>query len=99
MVHIYKERHDVVVKGLNKIPGISCTSPQGTFYAFPNIEELGCSSLELAEYLLREGHVVTVPGTAFGKEGEDHIRISYSTPMEAIKEGLNRIEQAVDLLS
>ncbi len=99
MVQIYKERRDVVVKGLNKISGISCTSPRGTFYVFPNIKELGYSSLEFAEYLLREGHVVTVPGTAFGGEGEGHIRISYSTPMEAIKEGLIRIEQVVSLLS
>lgn len=99
MVQIYKERRDIVVKGLNKISGISCISPRGTFYAFPNIKELGYSSLELAEHLLREGHVVTVPGTAFGEEGEGHIRISYSTPIEMIKEGLNRIEQAVSQLS
>lgn len=99
MVQIFKQRCDVIVKGLNKIPGISCISPRGTFYAFPNIKELGCSSLELAEYLLREAHVVTVPGTAFGMDGEGHIRISYSVPMEAIKEGISRIKQAVNLLS
>ncbi|MFQ6123947.1 MAG: hypothetical protein ACE5R6_04980 [Candidatus Heimdallarchaeota archaeon] len=49
--------------------------------------------------MLREAHVVTVPGTAFGEEGEGYIRISYSAPLEAIKEGFNRIEQAVSQLS
>jgi len=98
MVQIYKERRDVVVKELNKIPGISCTSPRGAFYTFPNIKKLGRSSQEFAEYLLREGHVVTVPGIAFGPEGEGRLRISYSAPLEAITEGISRIEQAVSLL-
>ncbi|MFQ6126316.1 MAG: pyridoxal phosphate-dependent aminotransferase [Candidatus Heimdallarchaeota archaeon] len=99
MVQTYKERRSVIVNGLNKIPGISCIAPHGTFYVFPNIKALGRSSQELAEYLLRAGHVVTVPGTAFGPEGEGHLRISYSASMEAIKEALSRIQKAVLRLS
>ena len=99
MVQTYKERRSVIVNGLNKIPGISCIAPHGTFYVFPNIKALGRSSQDLAEYLLREGHVVTVPGTAFGPEGEGHLRISYSASMEAIYEGLSRILKAVTHLN
>ena len=98
MVKTYKERRAVIVDGLNKISGISCISPSGTFYVFPNIKELGCPSQDLAEYLLSEGHVVTVPGTAFGPEGEGHLRLSYSASMEAIEEGLSRIQETVNQL-
>ncbi|MFQ5818925.1 MAG: pyridoxal phosphate-dependent aminotransferase [Candidatus Heimdallarchaeota archaeon] len=99
MVQTYKERRSVIVNGLNKIPGISCIAPHGTFYVFPNIKALGRSAQDLAEYLLRECHFVTVPGTAFGPEGEGHLRISYSASMEAINEGLSRIQKAVSHLN
>ena len=95
MVKQYKQRRDVIVERINKIPGMSCRKPKGTFYAFINIEELGMKSEEFANRLLESKQVVVVPGTAFGDSGEGYIRISYATSLEVIEKGLNRIEEFV----
>jgi aspartate aminotransferase len=93
MVAEYRRRRDFVVETLNRIPGVHCHLPEGTFYAFPNVSKLfNGDSVALAEYLLREARVVVVPGRAFGYEG--YIRISFAASMESLKEGLHRMEQA-----
>src|SRR3972149_6565135 len=102
MVAEFDKRRKAIVNGLNAIKGVRCTLPPGTFYAFPNISRLLKkrfngkainSSGDFAEFLLEEAEVAVVPGEAFG--GEGHIRLSYATSMENIKEGLKRIEDAV----
>jgi aminotransferase len=67
----------------------------GAFYAFPNITELNYTSWDLCMLLLKEGRVATVPGAAFGSNGEGYIRISYANSVEKIKEALNRMEETV----
>jgi aspartate aminotransferase len=102
----YRRRRDFVVEGLNRIPGMRCSMPQGAFYAFPNVTALldaggedgrPASSAELAGRLLREGHVVTVPGEGFGAGG--HLRLSYATSMRELKRGIGRIAEFLGKLN
>ena len=94
----YQRRKDYVVKALNEIDGISCNNPQGAFYIFMNIKELGKSSMEMAEYLLETAKVAMVPGSAFGSEGEGYIRLSYACSYEELVEACARIKDAVEAL-
>ena len=95
MVAEFKKRRDVIVEGLNAIPRISCRTPKGAFYVFPNVKEIGWEVRKLSDYLLNEGGVAVLFGTSFGKYGEGYIRISYANSVENIKEGLSRIEKAL----
>jgi len=95
MVAEFQRRRDVMVSGLNSIPGFRCRQPQGAFYAFPNIREIGQSSAELADRLLEEAGVALLPGSAFGVYGEGYLRLSYATGVEAIREGLARIRRVL----
>ncbi len=94
----YRRRRELIVNGLNAIDGVTCMAPKGAFYAFPNIRATGLSSRDFAIRLLKEQHVVTVPGTGFGDGGEGYIRLSYATSEEVIREGLKRIKTFVDSL-
>jgi aspartate aminotransferase len=94
MVEEYKRRRDLVVKGLNRIPGVRCLEPQGSFYAFPNIQGTGRSSDELANLIL-EGGVAVLPGSAFGKYGEGYLRIVFANSYENIERALARIEKVI----
>jgi aspartate/methionine/tyrosine aminotransferase len=98
MMSALRERRDLMVQGLNEIPGIECRVPRGAFYAFPNVRQLGLKSSELANLLLDEGGVATLPGTAFGPEGEGYLRLCFSTSEENIVEALKRIRRIASLL-
>lgn len=90
----YKRRREFVVTQLNRI-GLKCHMPQGAFYAFPSVKKTGMNGLEFAQKLLNEQKVAVVPGTAFGDEYTDNIRISYATSFEKLKEALLRMEMFV----
>ncbi|MBM4449028.1 MAG: pyridoxal phosphate-dependent aminotransferase [Chloroflexi bacterium] len=94
MVSEFKKRRDLIVDGLNQIPGISCRRPKGAFYVFPNVRKLGVDCNQFADYLLNEAGVATLPGTHFGRYGDGYIRLSYATSQENIKKGLERISSA-----
>jgi len=105
MVSEFQKRRNYLIQRLNAIPDISCRVPEGAFYTFPNVsayfgkEHNGSfvrNSYGMAYYLLRESKVALIPGAAFG--ADDFIRISYSTSMEKIEEGLNRIADALSKL-
>ncbi len=98
MVAEFKRRRDVIVDGLNKLPGFSCKKPKGAFYVFPNIKGIGMKSRELMEYLLNEAGVACLPGTDFGEYGEGYLRFSYANSVENIKKALDRIEKALKKL-
>ncbi len=98
MMNALRERRDLMIAGLNRIPGMSCRVPRGAFYAFPNIRALGLTSSELATLLLDEGGVATLPGTAFGPEGEGYLRLCFSTSLENIEKALARITRVVSRL-
>src|SRR4030081_3384082 len=92
----YIELRDYVVKGLRSIPGMTCTMPEGAFYAYPNISSfLGRGSVksasDVAGRLLREAHVATVPGEGFGTS--EHIRVSYATSKAELDRGLERMRK------
>jgi aminotransferase len=91
MAREYRRRREFVVAGLNRI-GLSCHMPQGAFYAFPSIRSTGMHCLDFAKKLLQEEKVAVVPGTAFGDELTDYIRISYASGFEKLKEALRRME-------
>lgn len=95
MVYEFKKRREVMVEGLNSIPGISCRFPKGAFYAFPNIKELGRPSDWIADYLLNKAGVACLSGSDFGKYGEGYLRLSYANSQENIREAIRRIEKAV----
>lgn len=95
MVREYDWRRRLLVKGLNGIDRISCITPKGAFYTFPNIKETGLSSEEFAARLLNEGGVAAVPGNSFGECGEGYIRCAYCVSRESINEALGRIEKFV----
>jgi aspartate aminotransferase len=95
MVAEYQRRRDVIVAGLNAIPGITCRKPQGAFYAFPNIKSTGMSSHDLANLILEKAGVALLPGSAFGKFGEGYLRLSYANSIGNIEKGLTRIRAAL----
>jgi aspartate/methionine/tyrosine aminotransferase len=91
----FKARRDLIVAGLNRIPGVQCATPRGAFYVFPSIAGTGLSGAEVADRLLQEAGVCVLAGTAFGGVGTEHIRISYANSRENLTEALGRIDRFV----
>jgi aspartate/methionine/tyrosine aminotransferase len=91
----YHRRRNLLVAGLNAIPGLRCQSPQGAFYTFPNITAFGKTSDWLTEYLLSEAGVATLPGTAFGAHGEGYVRFCFANSIENIQAALHRVANAL----
>ena len=98
----FQQRRDYLVPALQQIPGLECTTPAGAFYVFPDVSAyLGTElagqpiqdSLQLSEYLLAEGHISTVPGSAFGAEG--YVRLSFACSTDNLQEGVRRLGQAL----
>lgn len=97
--HLTKVR-DYCVERLNKMPGVECRTPQGTYLLFPKIKNFGLSSEEMTLYLLKNANVAVVPCAAkwFGPGAEGHVRICFSTSMELMVEAMDRIEPALENL-
>jgi len=91
MVEEFRRRRDVIVDGLNAIPGISCVRPRGAFYVFPNITKTGFTSRELERRLMDEAGVACLTGTAFGEYGEGHVRFSYANSLANLQLALESI--------
>ena len=89
MLQAYSERRDWLIPALNDLPGVTCTTPRGAFYAFPNVKGTGLTSEELTTRLLEEAHVAVTPGDAFGAPG--YLRLSYATSLEKLEAGVERI--------
>jgi len=106
MLNAFSERRTIMVETLNKMPGISCAFPSGSFYVFPNVKGLlGLShakgliqdTLDLATFLLEEGGVTTIPGEAFGAPG--YLRLSFAASNEVLRRGLEKIQHAIAQLA
>ena len=102
MVQLFKERRDLMVSLLNQLPNVSCKTPGGAFYAFPDFSaylnktvdgKVLEDTFDLSEYILESVNVATVPGDGFGSEG--HIRFSYATSRDIIKKGLKKVKSAL----
>ncbi|MFI5258647.1 MAG: pyridoxal phosphate-dependent aminotransferase [Candidatus Limnocylindrales bacterium] len=98
MVAEFKARRDLIVDGLNAIPGVKCLRPEGAFYVFPEISATGLTGAELADKLLNEGGVSALAGTAFGRVGLHHLRFSYATSRENIAEAVRRTRTVIEPL-
>lgn len=96
MMKAFRERRDAIVKGLNEIPGFSCLTPQGAFYAFPSIKGTGMNSREMADHILNHAGVCCLPGSAFGPYGEGYLRFSYATSVENIKQAMEQIKESFE---
>ena len=94
MLRGFDRRRLLLYNGLQEL-GIPCSRSQAAFYLFPDISEFGMDSFAFAELLLEQYGVATVPGVEFGRNGENHLRISYATSYEDCQEGLRRIGQCV----
>ncbi|MGJ3252592.1 MAG: pyridoxal phosphate-dependent aminotransferase [Elainellaceae cyanobacterium] len=93
MLSAFATRRQVIIDGLNSMPGLTCQTPKGAFYVFANISKTGLSSLEFCEALLDEKQVAAIPGVAFG--ADDHVRFSYATDIDTIHRGLERLSSFV----
>ena len=102
MLKEYKDRRDLMVKLVNEIPGMKCHSPKGAFYLMVNVRELldklGITSAQLCDRIMKEAHVLILPGTVFGLYGDDFVRFSYVSTREMIVEGLDRIKKFISAL-
>ncbi|HHP7245833.1 MAG TPA: pyridoxal phosphate-dependent aminotransferase [Elainellaceae cyanobacterium] len=93
MLSAFAARRQVIIDGLNSMPGLTCQIPEGAFYVFTDISKTGLSSLEFCEALLDEKQVAAIPGVAFG--ADDHVRFSYATDTDTIHRGLERLSSFI----
>jgi aspartate aminotransferase len=93
MVQEYRQRRDLFVQGLNRIPGFRCQIPEGAFYAWVNVADTGLPAEEVARLLLEEGGVAGIAGAAFGAEGREYLRFSLVSAPRLLEEALQRIAQ------
>jgi len=96
MVEAFRHRRDVIVDGLNSIPGIRCRVPRGAFYVFPNISATGLSSQACEELLLQQAGVATLSGASFGAMGEGYLRLSYANSIENIERAIESIRSTLE---
>ena len=95
MIDEFKKRRDLIVDGLNEIPGVSCRKPKGAFYSFPNIKKTGMKAKALAEYLLKGANVAMLAGSDFGKYGEGYLRLCYANSQQNLQKAIDRISAAL----
>jgi aspartate/methionine/tyrosine aminotransferase len=98
MMAEFERRRELVVDGLNALPGVSCRRPRGAFYAFPNVGELPIGAEELATRLLDETGVAVLAGSAFGRVGVDNLRLSYANSRENLSAALVRMRDLLETL-
>jgi aspartate aminotransferase len=91
MVAEFEARRDLIVAGLNELPDVSCRSPRGAFYVFPNVADVPISAETLADRLLEEAGVAVLAGAAFGAEGAGHLRLSYANSQANLARALERM--------
>jgi aspartate/methionine/tyrosine aminotransferase len=99
MVAEFKRRRDIIVGGLNALPGVTCRTPKGAFYVFPNIKALKQPSKDVAEAILQEGGVAVLGGTAFGEYGEGYLRLSYANSEANIRKALEKMRPVLARLA
>ena len=95
MLNEYKSRRDLLVEGLNELPGVSCLKPGGAFYVFPNIRGTGMDDVTFADLMLNEANVSLLPGSNFGEAGSGYVRLCYATDRENILKGIERMKKCL----
>jgi len=95
MVEEFRRRRDALVAGLNRLPGVSCKTPEGAFYAFPNVSQITTDDRKLASFILEQAGVGNLGGSCFGAAGKGYLRFSYATSLEEIGFALERMAEAL----
>jgi aspartate aminotransferase len=95
MVEEFRARRSLIVEGLNALPGVRCLMPSGAFYAFPNVSGTGMTGTEFADRMLYEGGVSVLGGSAFGRVGVDHVRVSYANSQANLRRALERMAEVL----
>ena len=93
MMDEFRIRRDLVVEGMNNLPGVTCLTPGGAFYAFPNISGTGLDSRTFADRAMDEAGVALLSGTAFGEYGNDYIRISFANSQQNLRLAIDRLAE------
>ena len=99
MVEAFRRRRDLLIAGLNAIPGVSCRTPAGAFYAFPNVTALARPAQAIADHLLQDAGVAVLAGTAFGEYGEGYLRLSYAASEARLFQALERMAASLARLA
>ena len=92
---IFRERRDAIVSGLERDPGVSCTVPEGAFYAFPNVSRITRDDKHLAQWLLENAGVACLGGSSFGAAGKGYLRFSYAASLDDIGWALEQLRDAL----
>jgi aspartate aminotransferase len=95
MVEEFRARRSLIVEGLDTLPGVRCLLPSGAFYAFPNVAGTGMTGTEFADRMLYEGGVSVLGGSAFGRVGVDHVRVSYANSQANLRRALERMAEVL----
>ena len=96
MVHEYESRRDLLVAGLNDLPGVTCLKPGGAFYVFPNIRATGMDDETFSKVMLEEAGVALLPGSNFGEAGAGYVRLCYATNKTNITRGIKRMKEYLE---
>jgi len=96
MVAAFRQRRDLIVEGLNALPGVSCVKPKGAFYVFPNIRGTGIDSRSCESFMMNEAGVACLSGSAFGQYGEGYLRLSYANSVENLTQALENMRTALE---
>jgi aspartate/methionine/tyrosine aminotransferase len=96
MIDEFRVRRELVVNGLNDLPGVTCVEPKGAFYAFPNISGTGLKARDLQNQLLEEAGVAMLAGTSFGEYGEGYMRVSYANSPANITAALQKMRELLE---
>jgi aspartate/methionine/tyrosine aminotransferase len=91
---LLQRKRDRIVTALARMPGVKCSSPEGSFYVFPDIRGTGLSAQAVSDFLVEQFSVAVVAGTAFGSLGEGHVRLTYACPDDVLEEGIERLTAA-----
>ena len=95
MIREYEARRDLLVEGLNGIPGITCLKPGGAFYVFPNIQGTNMDDEKFSRIMLEEAGVALLPGSNFGEAGAGYVRLCYATNKTNIAKGIERMKKCL----
>ncbi len=95
MVQAFRERRDIIVEGLNNLPGVTCVKPKGAFYVFPNIKGTGMDSRTAEAFFMNEAGVACLSGSAFGRYGDGYLRLSYANSVPNIQKALDNMGKAL----
>lgn len=98
LINLYEEKRNIMVSGLNQIPGINCFVPEGGYFVFPDFSKYNIQSIDLSNFLLNEASIASTPGSVFGPSNKYNLRLNFNSPIPEIKIGLENLANALQSL-